>query len=71
MCGDIQCPSCGRAQGNWKCPICGAWQDDGCGHFDEDGNVVEKHQQDVVDSMIQQREEEDDLAAWYLDHDGE
>ena len=37
MCGDTQCPSCGPAQGNWKCPICGNWADDGCEHFGEDG----------------------------------
>ena len=30
MCGDTQCPSCGPAQGNSKCPVCGAWADDGC-----------------------------------------
>jgi len=25
MCGDIYCPSCGPAQGNWRCPCCGMW----------------------------------------------
>jgi len=34
MCGDTQCPSCGPAQGNYKCPICGAWADDCCEHFE-------------------------------------
>ena len=29
MCGDTQCPSCGPAQGNFRCPYCGAWDDDG------------------------------------------
>jgi hypothetical protein len=36
MCGDTQCWSCGPAQGNWKCPICGLWADDCCEHIDEE-----------------------------------
>lgn len=35
MCGDLQCPSCGPAQGNWKCPLCGTWVDEGCVHMEE------------------------------------
>jgi hypothetical protein len=30
MCGDTCCPSCGPAQGNYKCPACGKWSDEGC-----------------------------------------
>lgn len=30
MCGDIQCSSCGPAQGNYRCPVCGIWADEGC-----------------------------------------
>lgn len=43
MCGDLQCPSCGPAQGNFKCPVCGAWADDCCEHFveDADHNLIE------------------------------
>jgi hypothetical protein len=29
MCGDIYCSSCGPAQGNSKCHICGRWTEDG------------------------------------------
>lgn len=36
MCGDYQCPSCGPAQGNWKCEICNTWVDTGCQHIDEE-----------------------------------
>ena len=36
MCGDTHCPSCGPAQGNSKCPLCGAWMDDCCEHYDEE-----------------------------------
>lgn len=39
MCGDTHCPSCGQTQGNYQCPICKAWADDCCEHFDEDGEL--------------------------------
>lgn len=29
MCGDLYCPSCGPAQGNNHCIICGKWSMDG------------------------------------------
>jgi methionyl-tRNA synthetase len=29
MCGDIMCPSCGPAQGNYRCSNCGRWASDG------------------------------------------
>lgn len=29
MCGDLCCPSCGPAQGNHRCSVCGAWDSDG------------------------------------------
>lgn len=29
MCGDPYCGSCGPAQGNYKCEICGQWSADG------------------------------------------
>lgn len=38
MCGDTHCPSCGPAQGNWKCILCGSWADDCCEHILESGN---------------------------------
>jgi len=33
MCGDYCCPSCGPAQGNWRCPICNQWASGGCEHI--------------------------------------
>lgn len=33
MCGDVCCSSCGPAQGNSRCPICGEWASEGCIHF--------------------------------------
>ena len=29
LCGDPYCSSCGPAQGNYKCPVCGKWSMDG------------------------------------------
>ena len=29
MCGDLRCWSCGPAQGNSRCEICGKWDDEG------------------------------------------
>ncbi len=29
LCGDLRCGSCGPAQGNSKCIICGKWADEG------------------------------------------
>ena len=43
MCGDTQCPSCGPAQGNFRCPICRVWADDGCEHIGEDDQIVPEH----------------------------
>ena len=33
LCGDYCCPSCGTAQGNWRCELCGAWASDACQHI--------------------------------------
>lgn len=29
MCGDLMCRSCGPAQGNYRCEVCGKWSSDG------------------------------------------
>lgn len=29
LCGDTYCASCGPAQGNYRCYVCGAWSADG------------------------------------------
>ena len=31
LCGDTACPSCGPAQGYYRCPVCGLSDDDGEG----------------------------------------
>lgn len=41
MCGDICCPSCGPAQGNWRCPVCREWASEGCDHVQEVDGYLE------------------------------
>lgn len=62
MCGDTQCPSCGPAQGNVRCPICGAWADDGCEHVGEDGQILPAFQ-DAADAAEAARAEADQRFA--------
>lgn len=52
MCGDYCCPSCGPAQGNWRCPICREWASELCEHMHE--GVCEEHQRfpNTCDCMV-------------------
>lgn len=59
LCGDTHCPSCGPAQGNWRCPICRAWADDGCEHLTEDGNDIRPEFLDAA-----RQAEADEEAYW-------
>lgn len=44
LCGDTRCGSCGPAQGNNRCEICGKWDD-------EDGCIDAKACEDAADEM--------------------
>lgn len=58
MCGDTHCGSCGPAQGNWRCDLCGAWADDGCEHFDaETGEVKPEFAAAMCDAIDRQTAE--------------
>lgn len=76
MCGDIQCSSCGPAQGNWRCPICRALADSGCEHVDEGGNSIRSEFRVLVEAIVKaemeatekwqkEMEESEKLAAEY------
>lgn len=57
-CGDTYCSSCGPAQGNSRCPWCGAWEaDGGCQRPDW---CAEREQQER-----EQREREETVDYFY------
>jgi hypothetical protein len=63
MCGDTQCPSCGPAQGNYRCPICRAWADDCCEHFEEEtGELKPEFQAQAEEHERQEREADEKMA---------
>lgn len=68
LCGDIECPSCGPAQGNTRCPICRAWATSGCDHLDADGNVLPAHQAEAERLLAEEaaawNAEAEEHAAW-------
>ena len=68
MCGDTQCPSCGPAQGNSRCPVCRAWLDDGCEHIAEDGTIVPEFQA-AVDAAEAAERASEHAYALDLEHE--
>lgn len=61
LCGDIQCPSCGPAQGNFRC-FCGEWFDNGCEHLDEDGTVKPEFEAEAAAYAERERLSEEQLV---------
>ncbi len=49
MCGDIYCYSCGPAQGNYRCPVCGKWTADGGCDDPEECETVAMQENDPGD----------------------
>ncbi len=62
MCGDTQCSSCGPAQGNWRCPLCNVWQDDGCEHFDESGEIKQEFRAAVAEIAAAEARADQEMA---------
>src|SRR6185295_8484091 len=60
--GDYCCPSCGPAQGHWRC-FCGAWASDSGDDVDENGNLRRKYQAQAEAAERAQAEAEDRLDA--------
>ena len=61
MCGDICCPSCGPAQGNWRCPICREWASEACEHMNEEGDDLKAEYMAQAEAA-EARERAQDLA---------
>jgi len=58
MCGDPCCWSCGPAQGNYKCEICGKWSmDGGC---DDPDACAEKAKEGEQTKLVPCHGNEDD-----------
>lgn len=52
MCGDTCCPSCGPAQGNYRCPSCNGWISEGCDCTEEE----------IKEATVRQNEEDEAYA---------
>jgi len=66
MCGDYCCPSCGPAQGNWKCPICNEWVSEGCDHIDEETGDLRPEFEKQAEEIARQTYEAE--AAMYQEY---
>ncbi len=77
MCGDICCPSCGPAQGNSRCGLCGEWASESCIHYDEEtgdykaeyreaAKEAARKEYEAEQKMFEQWEEESKQAAEYF-----
>lgn len=54
MCGALDCESCGPAQGNHKCWVCGAWTfDGGCANPDACNAANERAEQAYQDEQAE------------------
>jgi len=61
MCGDYYCRSCGPAQGNHRCEICGKWTaDGGCDDPQECDRLDIEYQRelDEIEARMEEREKE-------------
>lgn len=58
LCGDLYCSSCGPAQGNGKCYVCGAWQ--------MDGGCADPEVCDAEGKLIDAAEYHEYLRVWVI-----
>jgi len=69
MCGDFCCPSCGPAQGNVRCPICGEWESEG-GCENPEKCQAESERRDKAEALAYERENlRDKMIAHYAKED--
>ena len=66
MCGDLQCWSCGPAQGNVRCPLCRAWVDEGCHlHLTPEGEIKPQYRDALRKAEAEERQGEEQMAEEY------
>jgi len=51
ICGDLYCWFCGPAQGNFKCPNCGKWSEDGGCEDPATCEMANKATNDMADAI--------------------
>jgi hypothetical protein len=71
MCGDICCPSCGPAQGNWRCPICRVWASEACEHMNEEGDGLKAEFEAQAEAIAETERLADEAFAQQLKDEGE
>ena len=73
LCGDTQCPSCGPAQGNVRCPVCGEWSEDGgCADprwCEKQGKEMDEamYRNHLIDKLLVKKANEQGVAVMELD----
>ena len=68
MCGDLECWSCGPAQGNFHCPVCGKWATSGCEHLvEETGELKPEFRAQAEENARLEYEAEEAMAQSYRD----
>ena len=66
LCGDYCCPSCGPAQGNWRCPICNSWASEGCPHIGaRSGKLLKRYEKQAERIEREMNDREQALADQY------
>jgi hypothetical protein len=66
MCGDPYCPSCGPAQGNYRCIHCGKWSmDGGCDDPDACAEEDRKMCDDMIAEIEQEKRHADEIEACF------
>lgn len=65
MCGDVCCPSCGPAQGNYRCPCCRNWVSEGCECTQEQLEAAEQAEADADQAYADEVREHDSGCADY------
>jgi hypothetical protein len=70
MCGDYCCWSCGPAQGNWKCPICGEWASEGCKHIGvRSGKLLKRYEKQAARIAKAEADAEAKMAAEWEEYE--
>ena len=65
MCGDLCCWSCGPAQGNHRCPICGEWMTERCKHLTYRGTIRRRFKAEAESIAAAERAAEEEQERYW------